>query len=107
LWKNTKGATRVIRELTLAKDGNSYVLHAYGAGSPRDWGKVVVTPYASSVDAFDAAGFHAVYDFEFLQMVLAANMNKGLLIIASYNTFRDGSGRSNYFTREFFYRVEA
>ena len=27
-----------------------------------------------------------------MQMSLAANMNKGLMIIASYNTFRDGSG---------------
>ena len=55
----------------------------------------------------DLAGFLAVYDFDFMQMSLAANMNKGLLIIASYNTFRDGSGRSNYFSREFFYRAEA
>jgi hypothetical protein len=50
--------------------------------------------------------FFAVYDFDFMRMFLAANMNKGLLIIASYNTFRDGSGRSNYFSREFFYRAE-
>ena len=106
LWKNTKRATRVIRELTLTKNGDAYELNAFGAGAPRDWGKVVVIPHAGGVDAHDPAGFLAVYDFDFMQMFLAANMNKGLLIIASYNTFRDGSGRSNYFSREFFYRAE-
>jgi hypothetical protein len=82
-------------------------LNAFGAGAPRDWGKVVAVPHAGGVDAHDLAGFLAVYDFDFMQMSLAANVNKGLLIIASYNTFRDGSARSNYFSREFFYRAEA
>jgi hypothetical protein len=106
LWKNTNRATRVIRELTLTKKGDAYELNAFGAGAPRDWGKVHAIPYSSSVDARDAAGFFATYDFKFMQMFIATNVNKGLLIIASYNTFRDGSGRSNYFTREFFYRAE-
>jgi hypothetical protein len=105
LWMNTNRATQVIRELTLTKAGKAYELHAFGAGAPRDWGKVVVIPHAGDVDAHDAAGFFAVYDFDFMEMFLAANVNKGLLIIASYNTFRDGSGRSNYFSREFFYRA--
>jgi hypothetical protein len=106
LWKNTNRATRVTRELTLTKNGDVYELNAFGAGAPRDWGKIVVTPHAGGVDAHDPAGFFGVYDFDFMQMFLAANMNKGLLIIASYNTFRDGSGRSNYFSREFFYRAD-
>ena len=91
----------------MTKSGESYELNAYGAGAPRDWGKVAVIPHASGVDSHDPAGFLAVYDFDFMQMLLAANMNKGLLIIASYNTFRDGSRRSNYFSREFFYRAES
>jgi hypothetical protein len=106
LWKNTKRDTRIIRELTLTQNGDAHELNAFGAGAPRDWGKVIVIPHASGVDAHDPAGFLAVYDFDFMQMFLAANMNKGLLIIASYNTFRDGSGRANYFSREFFYKEE-
>jgi hypothetical protein len=106
LWKNTKRATRVIRELQLLHEGGGrYVVHAAGAGAPRDWGKVPVTPCASGADARDPAGFYAVYDFGFQRMFLAANMNKGLLILASYNIFVDGGSRSNYFAREFFYRV--
>jgi hypothetical protein len=50
------------------------------------------------------AGFLARYDFGFSELSLAANEAKDLLIIASFSTFRDGSARSSYFTREFFYR---
>ncbi len=106
LWKNTQRATRVIRELTLTKNADAYELNAFGAGEPRDWGKIVAIPHAGAVDSHDPAGFFGVYDFGFMQMFLAGNMNKGLLIIASYNTFRDGSRRSDYFSREFFYRAE-
>jgi hypothetical protein len=106
LWKNTKRASQVIRELTLTKNGDAYELNAFGVGAPRDWGKVVVIPHASGVDAHDPAAFFAVYDFDFMQILLAANMNKGLLIIASFNTLRDGGARPNYFSREFFYRAE-
>jgi hypothetical protein len=104
-WINSKRATRVIRELRLRHKGDGYRLHAEGAGAPRDWGEVPVTPFASGADARDAAGFHAVYDWGFQRMLLAANMNKGLLIIASYNLFLDGTPRANYFTREFFYQA--
>jgi len=57
LWKNTNRSTRVIRELTLTKRGDAYELNAFGAGAPRDWGKVVVVPHAGGVDAHDFAGF--------------------------------------------------
>jgi hypothetical protein len=39
--------------------------------------------------------------------LLEANLSKGLLIIACLKTFRDESGRSNYFSREFFRRADA
>jgi hypothetical protein len=81
-------------------------LTAYGAGALRDWGTVAAVPHAAGVDGREPAGFLAVYEFGFMQVVLAANLNKGLMIVASYNAFRDGSGRSNYFSREFFYRAD-
>ena len=33
------------------------------------------------------------------------SVDTGLIIIAAYNEFSDDSGRSNYFSREFYYRV--
>ena len=60
--------------------------------------------HAPGVTGHEPAGFLAEYHFGFADLALAANEAKGLLIIASFMTFRDGSGRSSYFTREFFYR---
>ncbi len=78
-------------------------MHALGKKSAQDWGEAEVVPHADSVTSETAVAFHAIYDLGFIQMFLAANYNKGIIIIAAYSTFKDGSPRSNYFTREFFY----
>jgi hypothetical protein len=49
--------------------------------------------------------FTAVYDFPDMQCRMQGNVNQGLLVIACFTTFRDPSGRSNYFAREFFHEV--
>ena len=81
-------------------------MSALGAMWPhrRRRGRVPVVPHAIDVASRRPAGFLARYDFGFSELSLAANEAQGLLIIASFSTFRDGSGRSSYFTREFFYR---
>jgi len=37
-------------------------------------------------------------------MELQLRLNKGILPLMSFSRFGDDSGRSNYYTREFFYR---
>lgn len=103
-WRNTHRDTDAIQHFTLSYDDGAYHLHVTGAGAPRDWGRVEVTPCADAVDSATAAGFLARYALGFADVVLAANDNHGILIIASYHLFNDDSGRSNYFRREFFYR---
>ena len=44
--------------------------------------------------------------FPFLQTVLQANLKGGVMVVATYNTFTDGSGRVPYFMREFLARRE-
>ena len=36
--------------------------------------------------------------------ILAAYAKQGILVLDTFNTFTDASGRSNYFSREFFHR---
>ena len=66
-----------------------------------------VVPYAENVSSRQPSGFFADYDFGFMELRLAANFNKGLLIVAGFSRFRSGDARSNYFTREFFYHERA
>jgi hypothetical protein len=103
-WHNTYRHSRGIRAVELTSQAGQYYLHASGVGSDADWGQVPVIPHATEVSGLEPAGFLARYDFGFSELTLAANEAKGLLIIAAFSTFRDGSGRASYFTREFFYR---
>jgi hypothetical protein len=103
-WRNTYRGSTGIHRVILAREGGHYTLQGWGVGYDDDWGKVPVLPHANGVASYEPAGFLARYDFGFSELSLAANEAKGLLIIASFSTFRDGSGRSSYFTREFFYR---
>lgn len=103
-WKNTYRASKVISHFTLEERTDGCYLHAFGVASPKDWGEIKVTPFAPNVDSTSAAAFFGRYNFGFMDMSLAANDNKGLVIIASYNDFKDGGERSSYFTRQFFYR---
>jgi hypothetical protein len=49
--------------------------------------------------------FIAKYDLEFAETLIEGNVNAGLLVLAAFHTFRDGSRRANYFSREFFHEV--
>ncbi len=103
IWRNTHRHTRGISHLELLSDGDEVLVHAHGVAAQRDWGAVSALAYSEGVSSRDPSGFFAKYEFEFLEMQLAANFNKGLLIVAAYSRFKDGSGRADYFTREFFY----
>jgi hypothetical protein len=99
-------ATGVVRlELRQRADGHLLV-RAFGADpeQPYDWGEIEATAYGSSVTAVDAMAFSAIYDFGFLVTILAAYAKQGILVLDTFNTFTDASGRSNYFSREFFHR---
>lgn len=98
-------ATGVVR-LELRQHEDTLRVRAFGAGTvePYDWGEITATSYGASVAATDAMAFSAVYDFGFLVTILAAYAKQGILVLDTFNTFTDSSGRSNYFSREFFHR---
>ncbi|MEO8496298.1 MAG: hypothetical protein ABI614_14605 [Planctomycetota bacterium] len=102
-WRNTNRHTRSASHLELLRDSVGYLVHGFGIDAPQDWGAVRAIAFSDDVSSPRAAGFFADYDFKFMELRWAANFNKGLLIVAAFNRFNDDSGRSNYFTREFFY----
>jgi hypothetical protein len=105
-WYNTDKQTAGVVRMVLAERGGRFVVHAFGAGSPEpfDWGEAAATAYAANVGSGAGMAFSAVYDFGFLETILAAYTKSGILVLDTFNTFKDGSGRSNYFSREFFHR---
>jgi hypothetical protein len=107
-WINTYRATRSLRRFTLAPSESGYSIEtsvATEAGG-QTLGKTEVRPFSPNVNSRKADGFTAQYDFSFLEMSLAAYCAKGLIVVSQYTRFKDGSGRPDYFNREFFFKEE-
>jgi hypothetical protein len=103
-WVNSNPGTDYISKLTVAKQNNMLVLRVYGTHSPEpiDWGEARATAYVTG-GTLDGVGFHARYAFGEIETYLVANQKLGILVIQSYTSFKDTSGRMNHFAREFFH----
>jgi len=104
-WVNFETASRGVRELHVTRSGKGLLVRITGAGpdTPIDWGEAPAEPFSDGVDLRAAVAFSAHYDFGYLRTLVAAYLNKRLLVVDTYNTFHDGSGRSGYFARDHFY----
>ena len=105
-WHSTDKATRGIVKLILTEREGALIVRAYGACEPEpcDWGEARGEVFAAGVSDYQAVGFKSFYDFGFMETFLAAYLNKRLLVLDSYNVFKDGSGRSQYFFRDHLYQ---
>jgi hypothetical protein len=105
-WKNTNSATRGISEIIISEAGKNLLVQTFGACDSRgsDWGKRDATTYAYHVTGEVVAGFELTYDFGLQETLVTAIHNRGVLVIHAYHRFKDGSGRSNFISKEFFHQ---
>lgn len=105
-WKNTNGTTRGISHILISEDGKNLRVQTFGAcaSGPRDWGESVATAYAYGVAGDIVAGFELTYDFGKQETLVTAIHNRGVLVIHAYHRFKDGSGRANFISKEFFHQ---
>ena len=109
VWVNTNKETRGIEKVLIRQSGGQLLVRiiAVGAAEPVDWGEIRARAvYAKDAGSRTPMAFEALYEFDSVESLLQANLSLGLLVVAGLNTFKDGSGRSNYFSREFYYRAE-
>ena len=105
-WKNTNSATRGISEIVISEAGKNLRVQTFGAcaSGSRDWGEGLATTYAYSVAGDIVAGFELTYDFGMQETLVTAIHNRGVLVIHAYHRFKNGSGRSNFISKEFFHQ---
>ncbi len=107
-WLNTDSETRGVVKILLSIREGDLIVQTFGESSisPRDWGEVRADAiYSGSIDSEEPQAFTALYDFGFMETHVQANLNQGLLVVGFFNTFKDGSNRSDYFSREFFHKA--
>lgn len=90
----------------------SVSVHGWGACVPTDcdWGSVdaiVFAPDVSSELASTAKALLAVYDFGFKETTLAIWPSGDSLKVESYNRFKEGDGRTNYMSVDYFRRNDS
>ena len=104
---NTNRDTRGIAECTIAREGNAIKVSIVGVGDegPIAWPTINAHALANlEEEAGQRTGaLMATVEFGFMRAETHIRINKGVLVIVLFATFLDGSGRSNYLTREFFY----
>ena len=109
-WVNTNRETRGIASCTVERQGDCFSVHLVGVGAeaPIDWPKATAKVFANLEEEAGqrAIALKADFEFGFMTAETYIRVNKGVLVIVLYATFRDNSGRSNYVNREFFYRPE-
>ncbi len=106
-WKNTNPEPRGIAGIELRQRDGKLAVRVHGAGGAdgwMDWGEAEGDVFAKCASSREAMAFSARYDLGFQIVELQANIKQGVLVVASFHEIRDGSGRSSYFAREFFFR---
>lgn len=107
-WVKTNDKPQWISRVDVTVDGDDLLVRIHGGGespSPAEWGTVrTQTLYATGPANSDAiaGGFLCFYDFPEARVEVQANLNLGLLVVATYVTFREAGPLSDRFTREFF-----
>jgi hypothetical protein len=110
-WLKTNDKAQWIGSLDVAVDGDDLVVRVFGGGagpSPANWGTArSEIVYGSWLDTGDAAAgaFVCRYELPDASVELQVNLNLGLLVVATFVTFREPGPHSDRFTREFFRRV--
>ena len=106
-WLNTNSTTQGITKAILTAENGRIMLQIFAAGVPdvRDWRKTGADLFAADAASTEAMAFSSFYDFGFMETRLQGHVRQGVLIIAKFDRFKDNSGRSNYFSKEFFYRT--
>ena len=106
-WLNTNRDTRGIAECTIEREGDQIKVSITGVGEdgPIAWPVVAAHALANlEEEAGQRTGaLMATFEFGFMRVETHIRINKGVLVIVLFATFLDGSGRSNYLNREFFY----
>jgi hypothetical protein len=109
-WVNTNRETHGIAECVIEKDGELFSVSLVGVGAdgPIYWPRAMAKALANLEEEAGqrALALAATFDFGFMTSEIYIRVNKGVLIIVLFNSFRDRSGRSDYVNREFFYREE-
>jgi hypothetical protein len=106
---NTKASDPDLLDVTIRDDGEGgcrIALRGNTPAGPVEWGEVTGQLFTCiDEDLRFSLMLRAVYQLEPMDVFVQVRNVKGLTVVATFAAWKDGSGRANYFTREFFRRA--
>jgi hypothetical protein len=102
-WLNTNSASDGIVRIEATARGQQLWLNIHG---PNEWAPIPAAVYFERNDEGIEQPFTASHDFGFMDVVLYGFLRQGVLVLLRFIRFNDGSARSNYFAKEFFWKAE-
>lgn len=106
-WKNPKTTTQGIYQFSITKSEQGMDIEVEGVAEgriPGKWGKQALALYNNNPDERDPVAFQATYTIGGLELQLAGNINKGLIIIALYARQLASTDQADFFIREFYFK---
>jgi hypothetical protein len=109
LWRNANHQTWGISAVELTERDGRVWAHAWAVDPHtdrlRDWGEVPVDGlYALGPTSNEVCGYRATFELGHAHTQIQANMLHSVMVCGAFTTFTDGSGRTDYFSREFLHR---
>lgn len=105
VWVSTDKNTPGIARIQVNAEAGQLRLRVFCGGSAKlpDWGEASAAAFAIDPASKQAVGFRAHYDFGSSKAMLAAYLNKRILVVDAYKDLRDESGHARCFRRDHFY----
>ena len=100
VWINSNQRSAFTR-VDVVRDGGGLLIEPY---DPEPWGPVRAEVFASDLRFHTEAAMSAAFALEGRDVRLQVRLNTGVLVVAYFTRFRDGSDRSPFYVREFYCR---
>jgi hypothetical protein len=100
-WHNTNEESDGIVRIVVTAENQTLWLNIHGDS---DWERIPAAVYYERNDEGCEQPFSAEHDLGFMDVVLHGFLRQGVLVLLCFRRFKDGSSRSNYYTKEFFYQ---
>lgn len=109
LWRNANHRTWGISAVELIQRDGEVRAHAWAVDprtdQVRDWGEVPLDGlYADGPLSNRVCAYRATFDLGHARTQIQANMLHSVMVCGAFTRFTDGSGRTDYFSREFLHR---
>lgn len=109
LWRNANPDTWGISAVELTERAGVVWAHAWAndpaSGVTQDWGEAPLDGlYTTGPTATFVCAYRVSFDLGHARTQIQANMLHNVMVCGAFTRFTDGSGRTDYFSREFLHR---